>query len=129
MANLDSRFGIRVTAVAPGIIKTPLWTDHPEKLKIFDEKHDEWVTPDEVAAVMLALVQQTQVSEIIGGGGCVYPVRGGTILEVSKTVRAVNALNDPGPVGRAGNTVSAMKLADDEVYDLLSADNWGGVKL
>lgn len=64
MAKLDELFGIRVTAVAPGVIKTPLWTDHPEKLKMIDSA-DTWVTADEVAEVMLALVQQDKVSEII----------------------------------------------------------------
>ncbi|CBF84083.1 putative short chain dehydrogenase/reductase family oxidoreductase [Aspergillus nidulans FGSC A4] len=66
LAKLDERCGIRVTAVAPGIIKTPLWTDHPEKLKIVDDTKDAWVTPDEVATVMLALVQQDQANEVIG---------------------------------------------------------------
>ncbi|KAJ5104586.1 Short-chain dehydrogenase/reductase SDR [Penicillium alfredii] len=78
MANLDKDLGIRVTAVAPGVIKTPLWTEHPEKLKMVDGS-DEWVTPEEVATVMLALVQQDQVSETIGdqtGQGPQFPVKG-----------------------------------------------------
>ncbi|OGM42474.1 amino acid transporter [Aspergillus bombycis] len=92
LGKLDSKFGIRVTAVAPGVIKTPLWTDHPEKLKIVDTATDEWVTPEEVAQVMLALIQQDQVSEIIGdrtGQGPQFRVHGGTVLEVSKTVRSL----------------------------------------
>ncbi|KAH2791937.1 hypothetical protein KXW38_002465 [Aspergillus fumigatus] len=117
LAKLDSKFGIRVTAVAPGVIKTPLWTDHPEKLKMVDDKADEWVTPEEVAEVMLALIQQDSVSEIIGdksGHGTQFPVQGGTILEVSKSVRAVSPFNDPGPAGRRGNTVSDMAKVEDE---------------
>jgi 3-hydroxybutyrate dehydrogenase len=128
LAKLDSKFGIRVTAVAPGVIKTPLWTDHPEKLKMVDDKADEWVTPEEVAEVMLALIQQDSVSEIIGdksGRGTQFLVQGGTILEVSKSVRAVSAFNDPGPTGRRGNTVSDMNKVEDEVYDLLSTEGWG----
>ncbi|KAG2018930.1 hypothetical protein GB937_005568 [Aspergillus fischeri] len=117
LAKLDSKFGIRVTAVAPGVIKTPLWMDHPEKLKMVDDKADEWVTPEEVAEVMLALIQQDSVSEIIGdksGQGTQFPVQGGTILEVSKSVRAVSPFNDPGPAGRRGNTVSDMNKVEDE---------------
>ncbi|PLN81578.1 transmembrane amino acid transporter protein-domain-containing protein [Aspergillus taichungensis] len=118
LAQLDTAVGIRVTAVAPGVIKTPLWTDHPEKLKMVDPTADEWVTSEEVAEIMLALIQQDQVSEIIGdtkGQGPQFPVSGGTILEVSKKVRPVTAFNDPGPLGRAGNTVSDMGKLNDEV--------------
>ncbi|KAE8419263.1 transmembrane amino acid transporter protein-domain-containing protein [Aspergillus pseudocaelatus] len=132
LGKLDRKFGIRVTAVAPGVIKTPLWTDHPEKLKIVDTANDEWVTPEEVAQVMLALIQQDQVSEIIGdrtGQGPQFPVSGGTVLEVSKTVRSVSAINDPGPGTRAGNTVSDMNVLEDEVFGLLSQKGWGTPKL
>lgn len=98
-----------------------------------DEKVDEWVTPEEVAQVMLALVQQNEVSEVIGDTkrvqGKVIPVQGGTILEVSKSVREVNAFNDPGPVGRAGNTVAHAKVVEDEVFNLLSQRGWGTSKL
>ncbi|KAA8647029.1 hypothetical protein EYZ11_005278 [Aspergillus tanneri] len=132
LAKLDRKFGIRVTAVGPGVIKTPLWTDHPEKLKMVDEKSDEWVTPEEVAEVMLALIQQDNVSEIIGdktGQGLQFPIRGGTVLEVSKTVRFVSPFNDPGPGNRAGNTVSDMNVLEDEVFGLLSQGGWGKSKL
>lgn len=73
---------IRVNAVAPGLIKTPLWTDHPEKMKFVDENNDLWVTPEAVADVMLDLVEN---EEHVGG----------TILEVGKTVRRVEMFNDP----------------------------------
>ncbi|KAJ5146363.1 uncharacterized protein N7515_000927 [Penicillium bovifimosum] len=128
LANLDKNLGIRVTAVAPGIIKTPLWTEHPEKLKMIVDGNDAWVTPDEVAEVMLALVQQEQVSETIGdrsGRGTQFEVKGGTILEVSKTVRAVSQFNDPGPGNRPGNTASGHDLAEQETYQLLSQEGWG----
>lgn len=130
LAKLDGRCGIRVTAVAPGVIKTPLWTDHPEKLKMVDDGKDAWVTADEVATVMLALVQQDRVSEVIGDkeakeGETVYPVSGGTVLEVSKTVRSVLPYNDPGPGTRPGNTASTTASVENEAWELLSASGWG----
>jgi 3-hydroxybutyrate dehydrogenase len=132
LGQLDGKFGIRVTAVAPGLIKTPLWTEHPEKLKMFDESRDEWVTAEEVGEVMLALVQQEEVSEIIGNKdrkGTLFPVEGGTILEVSKTVRPVHPFNDPGPSNRAGNTIANAKALETDVFGLLSTAGWGKAKL
>jgi NAD(P)-dependent dehydrogenase (short-subunit alcohol dehydrogenase family) len=129
---LDQKLGIRVTAVAPGVIKTPLWTDHPEKLKLVDDTRDVWVTPEEVAEVMLALVQQDEVSEIIGdrsGRGPLYKVSGGTILECSKTVRAVSQFNDPGPGNRPGNTASVHQNAEEESYQVMTRKGWGLPKL
>ncbi|RAL06664.1 uncharacterized protein BO97DRAFT_447404 [Aspergillus homomorphus CBS 101889] len=41
LASLEAA-GIRVTAVAPGIVKTPIWSQ--DKLALVDESVDEWVT-------------------------------------------------------------------------------------
>lgn len=131
LAKLET-LGIRVTAVAPGVIRTPLWTEHPEKLKMVNDNVDEWVTPDEVAEVMLALVQQEQVGEIIGDRtdrGRRFPVTGGTILEVSKTVRVVNQFNDPGPGNRPGSTANDHAAVEEESFALLAQKGWGRSKL
>ncbi|KAJ5108569.1 hypothetical protein N7456_005244 [Penicillium angulare] len=131
LGKLES-LGIRVTAVAPGVIKTPLWTDHPEKLKMVDQSADAWVTPEEVGEVMLALVQQDQVSEIIGdrsGKGKQFPVQGGKIFEVSKTVREVLQFNDEGPGTRPGNTASDHAAVEKESFNILAQEGWGLSKL
>lgn len=97
-----------------------------------DDRTDAWVTPEEVAEVMLAIVQQEQVSEIIGdrsGREPHFKVEGGTILEVSKTVRAVNQFNDPGPGTRPGNTASDHHSVEEESYRLLSQKGWGLSKI
>ncbi|KAH7378579.1 NAD-dependent 15-hydroxyprostaglandin dehydrogenase [Cadophora sp. MPI-SDFR-AT-0126] len=99
---------IRVTAVAPGLIKTPLWTDNPDKMKMIDSAKDVWVEPEEVAAVMLDLIENDKHI-------------GGTILEIGKDqVRPVELLNDGGPSG-AGHTVSALVKGADEVWDELTS--------
>ena len=114
MANLDV-LGIRVNGVAPGIIKTPLWTDHPEKLKFVDEKQDVWVSPAEVAVAMLKLLEdQTMV--------------GGIILEVGHNHnRIVNLLNDPGPSG-SGVAVSSLTVGLEEVFHWLGQEGWGKIR-
>lgn len=50
-----------------------------------------WVTPEDVALVMLDLVQK---EEYVGG----------TVIEIGATVRKVEAYDDPGPVA-GGNFV------------------------
>lgn len=69
MEPLYASLGIKVNGVAPGVIKTPLWTDHPEKMKMVDEQVDEWVTPEEVAEQMLRCAEDEAV-----GAGVVWEV-------------------------------------------------------
>jgi len=105
---------IRVTGVAPGVVKTPLWTDNPDKLKWVDETKDDWVTPEEVAERMLELVTR-------------HDYVGGTVLEVGKgQARAVEITHDPGPSG-SGMTVSNRGDARGEVWDRLAVEGWGQV--
>lgn len=85
LAPLEATHGIRVSAVAPGVVRTPLWEENPEKMAYLDPERDGWVTPEEVAAAMLRCVEDEKLP-------------GGTILEVGKdSMRVVGYLNDPGP--------------------------------
>ncbi|KHO01504.1 NAD(P)-binding domain protein [Metarhizium album ARSEF 1941] len=104
LAELDPILGVRVTAVAPGVVKTPLWTDHPEKLFLLDRDKDEWVTPEQVARVMLDSME----SEKVGGG---------TVLEVgAQRTRPVQVYNDPGPdFGPGGGMTVSNSAQGDEM--------------
>ena len=82
---------IRVNAVAPARILTPLWTENPDKMKMVNQDDPGFVVPEEVAKVMLELVER---EEHVGG----------TIVEVGERVRRVEVFNDPGPEG-GGNAV------------------------
>ncbi|KAI5237635.1 NAD(P)-binding protein [Aureobasidium subglaciale] len=112
LAGLDEKFGIRVTACCPGIIKTPLWTDNPEKMKYFDETKDLWATPEEVAETLLTLVENEDMV-------------GGTILEVGyKVTRNVPMFNNPGPKG-AALAVSGQPGLIEGLLDSLAEESWG----
>ncbi|MCJ1392564.1 hypothetical protein MMC18_005434 [Xylographa bjoerkii] len=132
LAPLDKELGIRVTAVAPGVIKTPLWTEAPEKIKLITEQ-DEWVTPQFVAEQMANLVEKEEIevqtpSHTVPGTSStrMATVEGGFILEVGRKLRQVEAYNDPGP-SREGNTVTGLGVADREIFGRLREGGWGGL--
>lgn len=112
LAALEPQTGIRVNGVAPGVIKTPLWTEHPEKLRFVDEAKDAWATPEEVAEAMERCLEDKEV-----GGGKIVEVGAGQ-------TRFVEALMDPGPRGK-GHTVSNGVAAYEEVYGWLGQEGWG----
>lgn len=126
--------------MAPGVIKTPLWTDNPEKLRLVKEGEDKWVTPEYVAETMVDLVEgeEIEVEGAGGGGGAAsggasgdsrkavrrVKVEGGMIVEIAKGKRrVVEQFNDPGPSGD-GNTVSGMGIAEEEIFGSLKG-GWG----
>ncbi|TQS33444.1 hypothetical protein Golomagni_06210 [Golovinomyces magnicellulatus] len=109
MAALEPALNIRINGVAPGLVKTPIWTK--DKLTWVDEDVDKWVTVDQVADVLLDLVTN---KEHVGG----------TILEVGvSSVRPVTELGDAGPQGD-GFTVQGLGTAFNGVFDLID-QNFG----
>ncbi|KAJ6151263.1 hypothetical protein N7470_007857 [Penicillium chermesinum] len=54
LADLEPKRNYRINAVAPGCVKTAIWT--PEKVGWLDEEADTWVPVEKVAQTMLELV-------------------------------------------------------------------------
>jgi 3-hydroxybutyrate dehydrogenase len=128
LARLD-QVGIRIAAVAPGIIKTPLFMENPDKLAMLDMTKDDLVEPSEVANVMVSLIERdsvcSKISEAATGKQDIE-IKSGTILEVTKDrCRAVNAYMDPGPSG-AGAVGSNFEASEATTLALLK-EGWGGV--
>lgn len=133
LGQLDETHGIRVTAVDPGIVKTPIWTEHPEKNKVLNQKAEddnEWVTPQEVAEVMLACVEKSTLETGVPGEPPIA-ITGGSCLEVlAGTVRDVPLYNNPGPfaLGRKGAQAGRPEELINEVLGLLTP-GWGSKTL
>jgi short-subunit dehydrogenase len=63
--------GVKVVAVCPGRVHTPLWTERDDLEENFEYLEDEALTPDEMARQMLELVEKGQYT-------------GGTVLRGEK---------------------------------------------
>jgi NAD(P)-dependent dehydrogenase (short-subunit alcohol dehydrogenase family) len=113
MEDLDAKLGIKVSAVSPGLVRTPLIFDNPEKAQLVNFENDPFITPDEVAQNLYRLCVEDELA-------------GGTILEVAAAgkTRVVPAFNNPGPQGE-GHIASNYQAGIDEVWDHLGKEGWG----
>jgi len=111
---LESELGVKVAAVCPGGVRTPLLVEDKHKARTVDLEKDDLVAPEEVARQLYRL--------------CVDDaIRGGTLLEVSeKGTREVQQFNDPGPNG--GINISHGMVNVNEVWEKLAAPGWGATK-
>ena len=112
LGELDDKLGIRVAAVAPGGVRTPLLLEDRHKKRLVAES-DALIAPEEVATGLLRLCEEDDL-------------KGGTILEIAAKgkTRKVEAFNDPGPQGE-GHSVSNADVAVVEVYQRLGTNGWG----
>jgi hypothetical protein len=88
------------------MVRTPLWTDHPEKMKRFGYDEATAVTPESVAKAMVEIVTQGK-----------YP--GGTSLEVSISGTRVLGTWNIEPPAAAGTNVP-QEVMDENYAPLLA---------
>ena len=113
---LEAETGVRVNAVAPGVVKTPIWTEDAGKLANVDQEKDAWVTPQEVAEAMLRCAEDESYK-----AGSVWEVGAGH-------VREVGLFHDPGPdpAPESGMLTSNSSAGDNEVKRWLRDEKiWG----
>ena len=135
MAELEERNSVRITAVDPGLVKTPMWTENPQ-MNVVLGADDGWVSAEGVAEVMLACVRDERVESTFGEGEGegdgdgemkMIEIRGGSCLEVTTgRVRDVPLYGNPGPFAAGGKGAQATKakVLEDEVLGRLK-DGWG----
>ncbi|KAJ9608360.1 hypothetical protein H2200_007348 [Cladophialophora chaetospira] len=111
LAPLHEEFGIKVVAVAPGMVYTPLWSNNPDKLKGAHEK-DVWITPEEQAEAMLEVVENGEYE-------------GGTVLETLKGFTRRVYIDSPMPEG-PGSTFSNIHVITEDTIALLEEERKGG---
>ena len=117
MGVLESTHNIRINAVAPGNVRTTLWTDAGRDEYIDESKGDEWMTPDEVATFMIKMVTK---GEYVGG----------SVWELGKEhVRRVNLLMDPGvDHTKKGLTMANLTLPFEQMQTLIT-ENFGKLEV
>ena len=106
---LQKEFGIKVVAVAPGIVDTPMWSEQYEKML---GAEDVRIPPEEIADAMLHVIE-----------GEFYP--GGTVLEVLKGKTRVLHPDSPLPQG-SGSTVQHHERSTQDTFALLRKEQQAG---
>ncbi|KAF4124693.1 Short-chain dehydrogenase, partial [Geosmithia morbida] len=106
LAALKGELGIRSGCVAPGAVRTPMWSEDPSKASMVDESID-FSEPEEIASAMYDLV----VDENLGSG---------TIYECTKAngTRVVPEFNAPPPPAGSG-TLEGYVAAEEKLYERL----------
>lgn len=104
--------------MAPGVIRTPLWTEDPLKRRLVLEGRGE------VAGAMVEMVSRGSMEVEGGEGEEGVKIEGGMVVEVAKGRRRVVAqFGDEGPRGE-GVTVSGMGKVEGEIWEALR-EGWG----
>ncbi|KAI0395560.1 hypothetical protein F5Y17DRAFT_456802 [Xylariaceae sp. FL0594] len=107
LGKLRDTLGIRVSAIAPGVVKTPLWNDSNKQL--VENMEEVLTSPEAVAEAMLEL--------------CMNPDYGdGTILEIMKDNQRVVPLYNADPPPQGKLDVKALLDMGNQVVERLRTE-------
>lgn len=111
LAGLEE-LGIRVTAIAPALVQTPIWSHQPDKMAMLTSGQ-KWIARETVAEAMLELLTREDYV-------------GGTILEVSGCgTRVVKMIGDEGPTFEPGYMIGNLEGYKEEIYHKLREGKMG----
>ncbi|KAI0125257.1 short chain dehydrogenase [Xylariales sp. AK1849] len=102
LGSLRDELGIRVGAIAPGAVRTPMWSEDPLKAAMSDGGNGISMMPEQVAEGMLELCENPEYGN-------------GTILEVSVTKTRVVPLYRAEPPSGGGTPMLGYVKAEQEL--------------
>jgi len=132
LGELEETRHIRVTGVAPAIVRTPIWLDAEDKARMVHttdgKEQDDWTTPEEVAQVMFKLCTE---NELTTAKGEKLPIKGGSLIEVvHDDVREVTMFgNQPPGTGTDMKGLSMVNVTEawKDMNLAIEQPGWGKV--
>jgi len=86
MAQADEDENVKVVAICPGVVKSPLWSNRPDLMRQYAYSEETAITPETVATAMHDVVESKA-----------YP--GGSILQVTQEGMSIVPLSPPYTMG------------------------------
>ncbi|KAL9122893.1 MAG: hypothetical protein Q9187_000544 [Circinaria calcarea] len=109
MGNADVDESVKVVAICPGMVNSPLWTACPSVAAQFSYSDEVAIGPEEVASVMMEMIQDKA-----------YP--GGTVLKVDKKGKAIVPFEERRRTGDAESLRLAREKSWGPVRELLKRE-------
>ncbi|KAI8632885.1 short chain dehydrogenase [Xylariaceae sp. FL1651] len=109
LGSLRDSVGIRVSAIAPGSVKTPMWTEAPDKKHLTRDGKDLTIEPETIAEAMLELCENPEYGD-------------GTILEVINDHKRVVPLYNADPPPSRAFEMPDLGIAWSELTEKLKTD-------
>jgi NAD(P)-dependent dehydrogenase (short-subunit alcohol dehydrogenase family) len=108
LGSLRDEVGIRVCAVAPGAVTTPLWSEDPDK-KDMRAVEDKFLEPEDIADAMLELCEREEYGD-------------GTILETLPGRRRVVPLYGLTPPSGEGMSIAGFAEMEKSIVNKLKGE-------